>query len=263
MHIKNILYVRMVYQKNNFKTIRPLLNTHRFEIRQFVRFWKLPIYSDKSNQKTNYLRNKIRKQLMPTLRILFNPQIDAVLSNFVEIRKQEQVYFQNTLDLLLKPQSCQPLFVVLHRRYKGTSFITKSSDCKVNGDNSKKSQENACNGISKGNQAIILFLSETKFISYSKNDLNTFSRNQIIHWLIVNYSLVKKIKYYPNVFQRQVLKTIFKTFSQVENASLNLKSQHYEKKLTQLLIIKFTKKLFTRLEKKSLLFILKNIINKY
>ena len=96
--------------QNKFKVNRPLLNVHRFEVRQFVRFWKLPIYSDQSNQKTNYLRNKIRKQLMPTLRIFFNPQIDSVLLNFVEIRKNEHLYFQNVLKFLLKPQECYPLF---------------------------------------------------------------------------------------------------------------------------------------------------------
>ena len=99
--------------QNNFKVNRPLLNVHRIEIRQFVRFWKLPIYSDQSNQKTNYLRNKIRKQLMPTLRIFFNPQIDTVLLNFIEIQKNEQLYFQNVLKLLLTPQKCHPLFAFL------------------------------------------------------------------------------------------------------------------------------------------------------
>ena len=96
--------------QNNFKVNRPLLNVHRIEIRQFVRFWKLPIYSDQSNQKTNYLRNKIRKHLMPTLRILFNPQIDTVLLNFIEVQKSEQLYFRNVLNLLLAPQECYPLF---------------------------------------------------------------------------------------------------------------------------------------------------------
>ena len=97
--------------QSNFKVNRPLLNVHRFEIRQFVRFWKLPIYSDPSNQKTNYLRNKVRKQLIPTLRIFFNPQLDTVLLNFVEVQKNEQLYFQSVLKSLLKPQECHPSFV--------------------------------------------------------------------------------------------------------------------------------------------------------
>ena len=214
----------MIYQKNNFKVNRPLLNMHRFEIRQFVRFWKLPIYSDQSNQKTNFLRNRIRKQLMPTLRIFFNPQIDAVLLNFVEIKKNEEWYFQNVLNRLLKPSQCDPLF---------TFTLNKSRR-------------------------------QTRFVVECTNNLNYFSRNKIIYWLIVNNNLAKKINSYPNVFQKQILKTIFKTFNQVENASLHLRSsQRYERNLTQLLILKFIKKLFTLREKRTLLVVLKKLINKY
>ena len=93
--------------KYGSKVIRPLLKTHRFEIRQFILFWKLPIYSDQSNQKTYFLRNKIRKQLMPILRIYFNPKIDNVLLNFIDIKKCEQLYFQNLLKYLINSQTCQ------------------------------------------------------------------------------------------------------------------------------------------------------------
>ena len=117
--------------QNSFKVNRPLLHVHRFEIRQFVRFWKLPIYSDQSNQKTNYLRNKIRKQLMPTLRIFFNPQIDTVLLNFVEIQKNEQLYFRNVLKLLLTPQKRHSLFVfsfnLSNPYYSATEFAYYNS----------------------------------------------------------------------------------------------------------------------------------------
>ena len=94
-----------------FQTNRPLLNVQRFEIRQFILFWKLPIYPDQSNEQTNLLRNKIRKQLMPTLRILFNPQIDRALTNFTEITKDEQLYFVAILSSLLETKKNYPSFV--------------------------------------------------------------------------------------------------------------------------------------------------------
>ncbi len=105
----------MVMYKSS-KVSRPLLKMHRFEIRQFIRFWKLPIYSDQSNKKTNFSRNKVRKQLMPTLRVFFNPQIDTVLLNFAEIRKGEQLYFQNVLNFLLNPQESYPIFLLKKRQ---------------------------------------------------------------------------------------------------------------------------------------------------
>ena len=105
------------FANKSSKVSRPLLKMHRFEIRQFIRFWKLPVYSDQSNKKTNFSRNKVRKQLMPVLRIFFNPQIDTVLLNFAEIRKCEQLYFQNILNFLLKPQESYPAFFLEKKFY--------------------------------------------------------------------------------------------------------------------------------------------------
>ena len=76
---------------------RPLLSVHRFDLKKLSIFWNLPIYPDKSNQKKNYYRNRIRKQLLPTLRFFFNPQIDNIFFQFSEITSTEQIY----LDIIL------------------------------------------------------------------------------------------------------------------------------------------------------------------
>ena len=327
--------------QNNFKVSRPLLNVHRFEIRQFVCFWKLPIYSDQSNQETNFLRNKIRKQLMPTLRIFFNPQIDTVLLNFIEIRKNEQLYFQSVLNLLLKPQQSHPLFIFsflktttaslsskttydliyyyelltnyyLNLRSVGTkseaprsivSFARRSVGTKsfavgtknfavgtksfavgtkgfatsfarssrsstrleqrtslylpsmllptvVQLDRRLRSEAFKTTTIRNKLPSILTlfnkrleqrvftttydprseaFGTKTKFVvEHTKGNIKLkiqckgylyyFSRNQVIYWLITNNNLIKKLNSYPIVFQKQVLKTIFKTFNGVENA---------------------------------------------
>ena len=316
--------------QNSFKVNRPLLNVHRFEIRQFVRFWKLPIYSDQSNQKTNYLRNKIRKQLMPTLRILFNPQIDTVLLNFVEIQKNEQLYFRNVLKLLLIPQKCHSLFVFSFNLSNPYCSVTEY-DCfdnsflsdlfflawyfnTIDQKNFQFSKEKASSASlfteSKQGRGCITWIYTkehgfiqtlnnqksdlnrnkkdcAKLIIQYKNCLDYFSRNQILYWLIINNNFIKRLNSYPNIFQKQVLKTILKTFNQVENAINSItKSTHYlsglnrrftdqkfervyqnkqlnEQKLTQLLILKFTKNLFVSREKKFLLITLQNLINKY
>lgn len=72
--------------------IRPVLNLHRFDLKKLSIFWNLPIYPDISNKKTYYYRNRIRKQLLPTLRFFFNPQIDIILLQFAEILTTEQLY---------------------------------------------------------------------------------------------------------------------------------------------------------------------------
>ena len=297
--------------QNNFKLSRPLLNVHRFEIRQFVRFWKLPIYSDRSNQKTHFLRNKIRKQLMPTLRIFFNPQIDTVLLNFLEIRRNEQLYFQNVLNFLLKPQECHPQFDfvfsliylsfdvpgeskirlpaesileaypqhknkhewinllsgnvwsdypedaflpakqpavatqtipkkvrklrlllpvtprVVSVRSSHVSTVTSASTATFS--RSARSRDATMNPRFKSPRSYVRFAPSTGGGSSLQEDralltvqyrdyLNYFSRNQIVYWLVVNNNLVKRLNSYPIIFQKQILKTIFKTFNKVENA---------------------------------------------
>lgn len=74
--------------------IRPILNLHRFDLQKLANFWKLPIYPDKSNKKTDYYRNRIRKQLLPTLKFFFNPKIDLILLQFSEILAMEQLYLE-------------------------------------------------------------------------------------------------------------------------------------------------------------------------
>ena len=296
--------------QNNFKLGRPLLNVHRFEIRQFVRFWKLPIYSDRSNQKTHFLRNKIRKQLMPTLRIFFNPQIDTVLLNFVEIRRNEQLYFQNVLNFLLKPQECQPqfyfVFFLIHlsidvpgkskiqSQHKNKHGWTRFASNFLSGNVWSDYPENtflpakqrtlrqlrgwrpsvearpqvvpveayvvvAKQAIPKKllctlrrvllrnalpphvvvrlravlrTRSVVTFRVVSVRSSHAsclskdgalltvqyRGYLNYFSRNQIVYWLVVNNNLVKRLNSYPTIFQKQILKTIFKTFNKVENA---------------------------------------------
>lgn len=74
--------------------IRPIVNFHRFDLQKLTNFWKLPIYPDKSNKKTDYYRNRIRKQLLPTLKFFFNPRIDLILLQFSEILAIEQLYLE-------------------------------------------------------------------------------------------------------------------------------------------------------------------------
>lgn len=72
--------------------IRPMLSLNRFDVKKLIIFWKLPLYPDKTNEKKQYYRNRIRKQLLPTLRFFFNRQIDTVFLQFAEIATQEQIY---------------------------------------------------------------------------------------------------------------------------------------------------------------------------
>ncbi len=65
-----------------FRLIRPSLSVTRLDTLYICKGLKLPIYPDKSNRKTFFLRNRVRKQLLPAIRVLLNPQFDEILCNF-------------------------------------------------------------------------------------------------------------------------------------------------------------------------------------
>ena len=80
----------------NFIIVRPCLNINRYEIKNLCNFLKLPVYPDKTNQLIKYSRNRIRKQILPIFRFYFNPQIDKILCQFIEILNKDY-YFLNAL----------------------------------------------------------------------------------------------------------------------------------------------------------------------
>ena len=78
--------------------IRPVLQLKRFDLRKFLFFFNLPLYPDSSNQNILYYRNRIRKQLIPTLKFFFNRQISISVSQFYTILFEEQFH----LNILIK-----------------------------------------------------------------------------------------------------------------------------------------------------------------
>lgn len=92
-------------QKNSFGSIsllRPLLETTRFDLKKLCQIWGLPIYPDATNQNLGPTRNRIRMQLLPILRFFFNPQIDTIFAQFVQINLQEQDYLDYLATRLIK-----------------------------------------------------------------------------------------------------------------------------------------------------------------
>ena len=59
--------------------IRPLLNISREEIEKYAAEIDMPYREDRSNDDPSYLRNRIRKELLPQLKADYNPQIVSSL----------------------------------------------------------------------------------------------------------------------------------------------------------------------------------------
>jgi len=73
--------------------IRPLMDVERREIEEFLRKEGISFVIDSSNLKADYLRNRLRTDLMPLLREI-NPSILQGLSRTSEIFEDEERHFQ-------------------------------------------------------------------------------------------------------------------------------------------------------------------------
>jgi hypothetical protein len=103
-----VLRVCIIYDqivgKNRQQIIRPLLGLSRGDGTRLCTNWKLPIYPDVTNEKLQLLRNRLRKQLFPLLRCLFNPRFDKSLFQCSELLVREQLLTETILLELVKSQ---------------------------------------------------------------------------------------------------------------------------------------------------------------
>lgn len=77
--------------------VRPLLGLRKSEIMAFLEEKELPFSIDSSNLKTDYLRNKIRHQVLPVLQEL-NPAISSQLNDRLAWYEQQQALLEKVLD---------------------------------------------------------------------------------------------------------------------------------------------------------------------
>jgi tRNA(Ile)-lysidine synthetase-like protein len=74
--LRGILPQRVI---DGVNVIRPFLDLNKAEIKSFLKASKLPFCEDETNQTDDYLRNKVRNDLIPKLAKEYNPQITSVL----------------------------------------------------------------------------------------------------------------------------------------------------------------------------------------
>ena len=88
--------------------IRPLLDVGREEILAFLKREGLAYMVDSSNLDPIYLRNRIRIDLIPDLRVRYNPQIVPGLCRMAEIVRREDNYLQNVVRQMLREWGISP-----------------------------------------------------------------------------------------------------------------------------------------------------------
>jgi tRNA(Ile)-lysidine synthase len=70
--------------------VRPLLDVTRAEILDYLEAQRLPYRTDSSNAKPLYVRNRVRRELLPLLK-RYNPAIVTVLTRQADILRQEDL----------------------------------------------------------------------------------------------------------------------------------------------------------------------------
>lgn len=84
-------------EKKNGKYIRPLLETKRQEIEEYLTQNHIVARHDESNDDNTYTRNKIRNVLIPYLEKEFNPNLVEALQRLSSIVKEEETYWEKRI----------------------------------------------------------------------------------------------------------------------------------------------------------------------
>jgi tRNA(Ile)-lysidine synthase len=80
------------------KLLRPLLNFSKQEIVEFLQSIKWDWREDKSNQDDNFLRNKIRHQLIPKIEAEYSPQFKQRISDTTRQLQEYQTIIQDVVN---------------------------------------------------------------------------------------------------------------------------------------------------------------------
>jgi len=72
--------------------IKPLIETNRAEVMDFIKGYGLSYIVDSSNLKDSYLRNNIRHRLLPFIKENYNPSIVSTLARTAELLRHDNNY---------------------------------------------------------------------------------------------------------------------------------------------------------------------------
>ena len=86
--------------------IRPLLDISRDDIERYCQDHALTPCIDHTNFENEYSRNKVRNQLLPMLRLNFNPSVDDAVLKTVQIMKTEKQFWKSRVAVLFD-QMCE------------------------------------------------------------------------------------------------------------------------------------------------------------
>jgi tRNA(Ile)-lysidine synthase len=91
------------------RLIRPLLSTTRPQIEEFLRSLGQPFRQDASNLSPQFLRNRVRAELLPALERDYNPRLRQALSETAEVAAAENAFLEGLASAALGANPTQGL----------------------------------------------------------------------------------------------------------------------------------------------------------
>jgi tRNA(Ile)-lysidine synthase len=91
-----------VSQRDGLKIIRPLLTIRRAEIIAFLKSQRLRWREDATNRDPHFLRNRVRREILPLLERRLNPQIRTALLRTAEVLREENAWLDELATAALK-----------------------------------------------------------------------------------------------------------------------------------------------------------------
>jgi len=82
--------------------IRPLIEVERREVEAYLRTRKMPYRQDETNRDLLYLRNRVRRRLIPYLQKNFEPEVVRQLGRLAEICRDEEEVWERVIQKEMK-----------------------------------------------------------------------------------------------------------------------------------------------------------------
>ncbi len=95
--------------------VRPLLQVRRAELREYLDRLGQAWREDASNLDVKHTRNRLRRQLLPTIEREFNPSVVSVLADMAEVARAEEECWQSEIGKFLPADPSEALDAALLR----------------------------------------------------------------------------------------------------------------------------------------------------
>lgn len=110
--------------------IRPLLDVSRLDIEAYCKCNHLEPRQDHTNLENDYVRNRIRNELLPYLRSNFNPNMDEALKKTIRIMKDEKLFWESH-ERTLFSAGCKYLDDELHLNLDYLDTLTEAESIRL------------------------------------------------------------------------------------------------------------------------------------